>query len=67
MLRTSMKMASLPKELIGATGRRYRFEEILQERRRLGRVWTAMFDFLSTLSTVLSIETVLGLDRINLS
>lgn len=41
MLRTSVRMASLPSELIGATGRRYRFMNILQERPHIGRVWTA--------------------------
>lgn len=44
MLRTIVTMASLPAELIGATGRRYCFKELLQERRHLGRVWTAMFE-----------------------
>lgn len=41
MLRTSVRMASLPSELMGATGRRYRFMNILQERPHMGRVWTA--------------------------
>lgn len=41
MLPTSVRMASLPSELIGATGRRYRFMNILQERPHMGRVWTA--------------------------
>lgn len=41
MLPTSVRMASLPSELIGATGRRYRFMNILQERPHIGRVWTA--------------------------
>lgn len=41
MLGTSVRMASLPSELIGATGRRYRFMNILQERPHIGRVWTA--------------------------
>lgn len=41
MLPTTLRMASLPSELIGATGRRYRFMNILQERPHMGRVWTA--------------------------
>lgn len=43
MLRTSVKMASMPSELIGATGRRYRFMNLLQERPHVGRVWTASY------------------------
>lgn len=35
-------MASLPHEFIGASGCRYRFQELLQERPHLGRVWLAM-------------------------
>lgn len=41
MLPTTLRMASLPSELISATGRRYRFMNILQERLHIGRVWTA--------------------------
>lgn len=41
MLRTSVKVASTSSELVGATGRRYFFKELIQERPHLGRVWLA--------------------------
>jgi hypothetical protein len=41
MLRKSIKIASIPSELIGATGRRYLFKELIQEGPHLGRVWLA--------------------------
>ncbi|KAI1200349.1 kinase domain-containing protein [Nemania serpens] len=34
-------MASLSRELIGVTGRRYLFKELIQERPHVGRVWLA--------------------------
>ncbi|KAL1590755.1 hypothetical protein WHR41_00954 [Cladosporium halotolerans] len=34
-------MASVPLELTGGTGRRYRFTKLLQERPEIGHVWTA--------------------------
>ncbi|KAI1165544.1 kinase domain-containing protein [Nemania serpens] len=34
-------MTSLPRELIGVTGRRYLFKKLIQERRHAGRVWLA--------------------------
>jgi hypothetical protein len=42
MLRKSVKMTSIPSELIGAAGRRYLFKELIQEKPHLGRVWLAM-------------------------
>lgn len=45
MSRRSVKIASLPLELVGATGRRYRSKNLLQGRPYIGRVWTATFDF----------------------
>jgi hypothetical protein len=42
MLRKNIaKMGSAPDELIGLTGCRYRFKELIQERPSLGRVWLA--------------------------
>ena len=46
MLRKGVKMASTPRELVGATGRRYLFKELIQERPRLGRVWLATSEHL---------------------
>lgn len=34
-------MASTPGEIIGASGHRYQFNELLQERPHIGRVWLA--------------------------
>lgn len=34
-------MAPPPSELIGTTGRRYLFKQLIQERLHLGRVWLA--------------------------
>jgi hypothetical protein len=42
MLRNSVKMTSIPSELIGAAGRRYLFKELIQEKPHLDRVWLAM-------------------------
>lgn len=44
--RTIAKMACAPNEYIGASGSRYRFKELLQERPSMGRVWLAKSDFL---------------------
>jgi serine/threonine protein kinase len=42
MFRRSVpRMASASCDFIGTTGRRYRFEELLQERPHVGRVWLA--------------------------
>lgn len=41
---TIARMASTPREFIGTTGRRYRFEELLQERAHVGRVWLARLE-----------------------
>lgn len=41
MLPTFARMASVPTELVGVTGRRYLYAELLQERPLLGYVWTA--------------------------
>lgn len=38
---TINRMASAPSEMIGASGYRYKFKELLQERPKLGRVWLA--------------------------
>jgi hypothetical protein len=48
MLRKSVKMTSIPSELIGAAGRRYLFKELIQERPYLGRVWLATSDHPAT-------------------
>ncbi|KAF7136832.1 hypothetical protein CNMCM5793_006402 [Aspergillus hiratsukae] len=39
--RTIARMASAPCEFIGTTGQRYRFEQLLQDRAHVGRVWSA--------------------------
>ncbi|KAI1113051.1 kinase domain-containing protein [Nemania sp. NC0429] len=41
MFLMSLKMSSLPRELIGISGRRYLFKELIQERPYMGRVWLA--------------------------
>ncbi|KAL1871815.1 hypothetical protein Plec18167_006965 [Paecilomyces lecythidis] len=41
--RAISQMASLPGEFIGATGSRYRFKELLQQRPHFGRVWLATY------------------------
>ena len=41
MLQRAAKTASASSESVGATGRRYLFKELIQERRNLGRVWLA--------------------------
>jgi len=43
MLRHVAKVASVPVELVGAAGCRYRFKELLQDRPHLSRVWLATF------------------------
>lgn len=44
MLAKGLRMVSVPKELIGATERRYLFKELLQARPNLGCVWLATFE-----------------------
>ncbi|PKX93466.1 putative calcium/calmodulin dependent protein kinase [Aspergillus novofumigatus IBT 16806] len=41
LCRSIPRMASASCDFIGTTGRRYRFEELLQERPHVGRVWLA--------------------------
>lgn len=36
-----VKMASMPNELVGATGSRYWFKELIQDRQSTGPVWLA--------------------------
>lgn len=38
-------MASLSRELIGVTGRRYLFKELIQDRPHVGRVWLATCEY----------------------
>lgn len=50
MLRKSIaRMASVPNELAGAAGRRYKFKELIQERPHIGCVWLATSEFPATL------------------
>lgn len=44
MSSTISKVVQVPKELIGATGRRYHFKELLQHKPHLGSVWVATYD-----------------------
>lgn len=43
------KMAHVPLELIGATGRRYHFKELLQHKPQVGSVWVATYGLLRLL------------------
>ncbi|KAM3415952.1 hypothetical protein BST61_g9442 [Cercospora zeina] len=44
MSSTIGKMINVPKELVGATGRRYCFKELLQHKPQLGSVWVATYE-----------------------
>jgi len=50
MLRKLSTAASSSLEKIGATGRRYHFKELIQERPIIGRVWIATSDLLCRLA-----------------
>jgi hypothetical protein len=42
------KMAAVPAELIGMSGKSYKFMKLLQERPQTGCVWTAMWGHSAT-------------------
>jgi hypothetical protein len=43
MFKGAARKAAVPRDFVGSSGRRYVFQQLIQERPHLGRVWLAMF------------------------